>query len=1229
MFNSPSTRSRLNTPRYSTAPTPARSRLQTLRVQNNSPTPSVAETIRTERPQGEEKDKVHWSRDERHDIAALGKLPKEVAALVKASDLVNDPIIAHVDYKSGYAVAATSRTCVAWNYAKRTNSTPTTYSFPAPPPTTSSLAGFVPPILAALYTSTAEPGMILVSSSGEIRFWDSLSLALSNVDRYQELFVELPEGDWVERVWKIDGSTFVLTTVTSQAYRLNITTSGGRATPVVVPLSRPSGMFGRASQVLFGTRYDREGVRSVASLGSEVYILASRSVQKWTFASDGQKFVQEYDLYDAAGNAVSDIYISGTVALELDDIVAIGPESLAALVTYAEPESRPTHAILTFSLQRASIPAIDRILTLAYFPTPESRALDIPRLIVPQDSSVAFVRFGGAVVMKALDYETAYEETIHLKDPSNAFLAVDAVLAPNPTAVLLPASGGLMSLTALEPRASPEMLGQKSGATARLESKMQGAVWFGGRGDNPLDFGLVEDARGLGAGDVAEAAESVSAEVVSSSSRYAPVISELRLNLQDKLSRLKELLKFVHANNLLSELPQTTRRKLSGDAEKVKGALELWDYQDKLLDQINSQPSKALLTSSIQTYFTTFPPAILPSSPSYSEFTSDPVRFFFRHNIPHLSTLLSVTFSQYQSAVSQLGPDDVQEKSAWLGEVNQIFIALERAAAQYREEEADLYVIDREKPAVEMWTASDELLDALEFLYASTEAAIKERTRVLGSAIDEPPSSGRGGEDLRKEQILQGMLKRQMGWLAAALCTNMEDKCRVVVRRQMNDGASEEEGIAIKEQWDAMKPRVIRPLVAIDRIAEAFELAEHHRDFPTLVVLSNDPQAAQGRGEARIQIYIERFGEEFAFELYRWYIAQGQAYQLLTQDEIYGSLITRFFETHHHPELAWIHDVACKRYSHAAGALVDVLEGGQEAGEKTQVRELEYRKIVGSIAKLAEMTDISMRGADEEKDHTFQQIGQHLSLIDIQASLLAYFLDLLPSHPRPPNPKHLSKHLAPILTLISTPADTARPSFQALFIDLVNRLVVEGEALSLEDVVDLLVMKDNGDREEDAVDALRLVVLDQTLPKARSEVALISIWRRVYIRDDWMDISNTGGRSEQAQRSYLRQTMIYKVLKSLHSIPDFPTAAIIPPYDATIPPTSTELSARFPNFPPDVIRELEADYETEVGVLVRYVEEGGLEGRVKEVENLVRNDLEAEGREVHDVVLGGDDDVEM
>ena len=48
--------------------------------------------------------------------------------------------------------------------------------------------------------------MILVSAKGVVRFWESMSLALSNVDRYQEVVITLGEEEVADNVWMIDVS---------------------------------------------------------------------------------------------------------------------------------------------------------------------------------------------------------------------------------------------------------------------------------------------------------------------------------------------------------------------------------------------------------------------------------------------------------------------------------------------------------------------------------------------------------------------------------------------------------------------------------------------------------------------------------------------------------------------------------------------------------------------------------------------------------------------------------------------------------------------------------------------------------------------------------------------------------------------------------------------------------------------------------------------------------------
>jgi nuclear pore complex protein Nup133 len=145
------------------------------------------------------------------------------------SDLVHSLVDGYVDQQSGYAMIATSSSCKAWNYAKvrsdhtrrayvdpvlaietnmqRTNSSPTTYTFPAPQ-LSRGYGQVIPPVLSAFYSgsSTGEPGLLLISPTGEVHFWETISMALSNVDRYREAEIELGDDDYADKIWRIDVS---------------------------------------------------------------------------------------------------------------------------------------------------------------------------------------------------------------------------------------------------------------------------------------------------------------------------------------------------------------------------------------------------------------------------------------------------------------------------------------------------------------------------------------------------------------------------------------------------------------------------------------------------------------------------------------------------------------------------------------------------------------------------------------------------------------------------------------------------------------------------------------------------------------------------------------------------------------------------------------------------------------------------------------------------------------
>jgi nuclear pore complex protein Nup133 len=272
-----------------------------------------------------------WSRDERVAVTSAGPLPLEAGELLADADFIMSGVGGHLEPRSGFALATSPERCVAWNYAKRAHGSPTVYVFEAPPalPRASGpgLAA-VPPALAAFVGSGAEPGILLVSATGEVRFWESVNHGLVEPQFQRFSSHQLPLGDdYAEHLWAIDDTTFVLTTTASTAWGISITNVGGRAVPTAAPFTRNSGLFARHSTAIFPAS-ERSGIVAAAPAPGGVYLLGGNMLQKWGIGPDGNaRLGQEYDLRKIVGPEMFDdpaTWQKGNVHLELNDLVSIG-----------------------------------------------------------------------------------------------------------------------------------------------------------------------------------------------------------------------------------------------------------------------------------------------------------------------------------------------------------------------------------------------------------------------------------------------------------------------------------------------------------------------------------------------------------------------------------------------------------------------------------------------------------------------------------------------------------------------------------------------------------------------------------------------------------------------------------------------------------------------------------------------------------------------------------------
>lgn len=134
-------------------------------------------------------------------------------------------------------------------------------------------------------------------------------------------------------------------------------------------------------------------------------------------------------------------------------------------------------------------------------------------------------------------------------------------------------------------------------------------------------------------------------------------------------------MQFIHANGVLSLIPQDSRRRLESHAEKIKAAIDLWDYQNRLMEwvtalllvltlsKLNTRSPQSLLADSIQ---------ILMNQLGVGAGDEDVVRLFFRTQVLRLDRLLEIVFQTFQAATEAAGQG--ADLSEWILEANRIFI---------------------------------------------------------------------------------------------------------------------------------------------------------------------------------------------------------------------------------------------------------------------------------------------------------------------------------------------------------------------------------------------------------------------------------------------------------------------------------------------------------------------------------------------------------------------------
>ncbi|KAK6535191.1 hypothetical protein TWF694_001661 [Orbilia ellipsospora] len=1119
-----------------------------------------------------------------------------------------------------------------------------TFSSPQP------LGSLVSPI-----GSSDEAGLVVVMPvTGRIAYWDSVSSAMTEGllqrRRGVEGALQLSSNEQANMITNIEPAGFIVCTNLNRVVHLSLRDGVGKPVVQITTLknigsSVVGGLLGGLASAFKSGSVKKEIVairpgRVIGRAERELLVATSHGhLTRWEVSRNGAAVVlSDVDLREQLLARVLAVGPSALHSLDRDTFtildVAAGrstPEGANVLVLTAwdgdaEMGENATHyALVLVTLYRGSSFAVKKAHYISCFQSPLSSVIGVsrPRLYLPNPYKTAFAVFSSAVVLVsiipedmynlpfgsdipdvAFDSKAGFEEVIDFKEQSRVEIIgsgmeelsqegasfsstksfrmdVDSRDSRrkyySPGVVIITKGAGVLKLTVFDAEAD-DVRPKPSPRPVPVKSKMELAVFFGINEKNLLNFNGRQEIT-YPTEDVEQAARGLSMDILCSHGQYlssfGPSIDIYLESRAQKLQALADYLRAVH-----KPISREIKWKLLWDAEKVAAARAVYrSFAQK--QSAGKDLSEGLLREIITAFFEKNSIPIID--------IQNPMREWFAMHLPNiwqLIPLLRETVSRGNSAVGVL----VRR----VHESNEIILTILSTAHTFRSQHAHPYGLATELDGDGIanfrglngppWTSSPDILTTLN------------RNIEVNSKILENPQLKKEGDNFA-ESILDQMVE-----MVEVSCRNFVERATWCETRHEEDLV--EQGKEIRHLYLKERNQWIRALADAQRADQAIDIAERYRDYRTLVELAfeeigrinayldkhvadmsdserKDCQSQRDAIVTRLESYFERFGEEFAFVLYEYQVEMGNLKELLVQFPKFKKQLDAFLHSsNHYTKLQWINDVGNGKYRDAGQTLMETAETEQL---------LWAQSVELSIGKLALMIGTS----GPELENFAGSFDKKLKLIDIQQGIQ--------SHVYLESRGTIDAQAA---TEVAFSAFGSRLSPYESLRDIFKRnvgKVVTGQAMDAESTIDFLtLMHDDVEREEEEEDRkwfgafqMALTVLATAeLDDARKDQARKTIWRRLYLSEDWMDILDLSRQNSTQIEARIMNTNAFEVLLYGYKeglFEDLKAYAPLAPSHSGFDQEVEFLRARFPENPAHWLQTLYTELkleENEVGRLV-------------------------------------------
>lgn len=433
-----------------------------------------------------------------------------------------------------------------------------------------------------------------------------------------------------------------------------------------------------------------------------------------------------------------------------------------------------------------------------------------------------------------------------------------------------------------------------------------------------------------------------------------------------------------------------------------------------------------------------------------------------------LDRISEIVKNGHRACVEAAAVLENQALSAVVLETNEIILAILITATQYRDQHGS-----ESGDVGEKWTSATDIMQAT--------------TVQLSICL----------------KLVAGLKKNEVHDLQNQICGLVAINCRLHEDYLHCTPSSSSGFRAVTQRYLKSRPEWLKDLVVIGRVDKALEIGEQFKDFQTLIEICHD-QGETAKDEdivnsvvRRLEWYLHTFKYEFATILWKYYITHRQFWNLLHEFPNYREYLTHFFNTHDYPSISWMNHVILGDYMAAGTTLLAIPE-----------TRIEKRKIQLSIAKLALLVDNDVLPESIE-----QQMQSSLIMDSLKTELTDYSRDAIDTV--------AALELCSDQIIPSSCGDDRRNLLRRHL----NKLI-QGEILTIGEAIDYLTSKAT----PSFTDALRLLSLS-IVPSAVETFLEQLIWRRCYISDDWVKITDTTGQSDATVEAVTANTNLYKTIK--------------------------------------------------------------------------------------------------